>query len=272
MSHAMQKTAHETTHAIEKTAHEITTTAGGYILGGLEIVGGVVAGGVGIATGNYGLIGIGLDGIATGVGSIESQSAANEEAAQTAANVGDFSNPQPVSTTAGTSGVGTVNAQNEAAIAQERYAESQTEIGEMSQRLDQTVLNEKTQELQAEGGIRASAAARGLKLEGSPMMQLIAQQSSGQQGISFTEQQGAASIMGARTGAQASLDAANLAAQEQLQYADQQLSNAWLESFTGALNLGASMIEKWPFGSSSASASLEPGGPISESGIDYYGY
>jgi hypothetical protein len=156
-------------------------------------------------------------------------------------------------TSAGTSQNPNPQGQSEADIAKERYAEAQTSIGEMQGQLDQTVLAQKVAEVQAEGGITASTAARGLKMEGSPLMQLIAQQQAGKSAIGYTEQQGAAVVMGARTGAQASYDAAALSGKEQIQYADQQLSNAWLGLFTGVMNTAAKGVDKfWQLSSSSS--------------------
>jgi len=179
--------------------------------------------------------------------------AANQQA-QTQANVGDFNNPQPVQPGVGSTPVGAPSATNEAAIAQERYAEAQTEIGREQQQLGQTVLGEKVSEVTSEGGITASAAARGLKMEGSPLMQLIAQKQLGESTISYTQQQGSAAISGARTGAQASLDAANLSGQMQLQYAAQQMNDAWLMAFQDITSGAEAMLGKFWNPASAASA------------------
>ncbi len=245
-------------HAMQKTAHEVTSDIGGYILGGLEFVGGAALALGGLATGDPLLVLAGVGVAGAGVETAEKQAAANKQEAQTVANVGDFSNPPTVPTTAGggASSTGPVVQQTtEAGIAAERYAEAQTSIGSMQAQLDQTVLNEKVAENQAEGGITASAAARGLKMEGSPMMQLLAQKQAGATTVGYTEQQGEATLMGARTGAQASFDAAALAGTEQLQYADQQMSNAWLSSFTDVLNTSAGMVKNF-WNPTSAAAEL----------------
>jgi hypothetical protein len=234
-------------HAMQKTAHEVTSDIGGYILGGLEFVGGAALALGGLATGNPLLVAAGVGVAGEGVSTAEKQAAANKQEAQTVANVGDFSAPPTVPTTAGggSSAGPAVQQTTEAGIAAERYAEAQTSIGSMQAQLDQTVLNEKVAEIQAEGGITASAAARGLKMEGSPMMQLLAQQQAGATTVGYTQQQGTAAITGQRTGAQASFDAAALAGKEQLQYADEQMSNAWLSSFTDVLNTSAGMVSKF---------------------------
>ena len=125
----------------------------------------------------------------------------------------------------------------------------------MQGQLDQTVLNEKVAEIQAEGGITASAAARGLKMEGSPMMQLLAQKQAGATTVGYTQQQGEATLMGARTGAQAAWNTANLKGQEQISDADAEMSNVWLSSFTDVLNTSAGMVSKF-WNPTSAAAEL----------------
>ena len=146
-----------------------------------------------------------------------------------------------------------VHGQTEADIAKERYAEAETEIETVKGQIGQTILGEKASEIQAEGGIRASAAARGLKLEGSPLMQLIAQEDAGKKAVTYTQTQGIGIITGMQQGAQASYDAAALAGKEQLDYADQELSSAWLGAFTSLLSSAASMVDKfWNPNSSSA--------------------
>jgi hypothetical protein len=232
-------------HAMQKTAHEVTSDIGGYILGGLEFVGGAALALGGLATGNALLVAAGVGVAGEGVVTAEKQAAANEEDASTKADVGNFSSPAPVSTKAGTSDQPQVDATSEADIANEKYAEAQTSIGSMQGQLDQTVLNEKVAEIQAEGGITASAAARGLKMEGSPMMQLLAQKQAGATTVGYTEQQGEATLMGARTGAQAAWNTANLKGQEQISDADAEMSNVWLSSFTDVLNTSAGMVSKF---------------------------
>jgi hypothetical protein len=74
---------------------------------------------------------------------------------------------------------------------------------------------------------------------------------------------------------QAAFDAASLAEKEGVQYADQGLSNAWLSSFTQAVDFGAGLLKGWnpASGTSSGTTSVSPGGPQGdESGISYYGY
>jgi hypothetical protein len=265
---------------MQKTSHRITSEVGGYILGGLEIVGGAIAGVAGVLTGNVALIGLGVSGVTAGIGSIGAQEAANEKEKQTEENVGDFSSPAPSipgtsPTTADNGSTPSVNAQTQADIAKERAAEADLQINQSKEQLSQQMLTEQSAEIVSEGGIRASAAARGLKMEGSPAMQLIAQQELGKETMRFTESQGAAAISGMGISRQASYDAAALAGKEQIQYADQQQSNAWLSSFTNFLKLSSSMVDKFwnPSSGGSSSPSFWTGGPQgNESGIDYYGY
>ena len=249
-------------HAMQKTSHEITSEVGGYILGGLEIVGGAIAGVAGVLTGNVALIGLGVSGVTAGIGSIGAQEAANEKEKQTEENVGDFSSPAPsipaTTTTSTDTGTPSVNAQTQADIAKERAAEAELQINQSQEQLGQQMLTEQSAEIVSEGGIRASAAARGLKMEGSPLMQLVVQQQLGKETMGFTERQGAASIAGMGISRQASYDAAALAGKEQIQAADEQLSNAWLSSFTNTLNLASGMVSKfWNPSTGSASTSSD---------------
>ena len=57
-------------------------------------------------------------------------------------------------------------------------------------------------EIQAEGAISASVAARGLKMEGSPLMQMMSEQQRATTALNYTKQQGTAAISGAGTGLQ----------------------------------------------------------------------
>ncbi len=147
---------------------------------------------------------------------------------------------------------------NEAGIASERYSEAETQIGSMQAQLGQTVLGEKVAETTSEGAITAGAAARGLKLSGSPLMQLISQKQAGAQAIQYTQNQGVAAIQGAQTGAQASYNAAALSGQEELQYANQEVSNAWLSAFGSAIQAGGALTAQ--FFKASPTQSADVGG------------
>ena len=136
-----------------------------------------------------------------------------------------------------------------AQVAQEKYVEGETSIGVMRGQLDTAILGQQASEIQAEGAISASVAARGLKMEGSPLMQMMSEQQRATTALNYTKQQGTAAISGAGTGLQASYDAANLASTEQIQYADTQLANAWLDAFSNIIDTG-SYLAKGPGGSS----------------------
>ena len=146
------------------------------------------------------------------------------------------STPTPVTTpTTPTSAGVSTNAQTWADIARERNYAAQTQIGSMQEQLGQEVGGLETQETTAEGQVRASAAGRGLKLEGSPLMQLIAQKGAGAQAIGYAQRQGAAAIEGAGTQAQASYDSAILAANENKMYQEAGLQSQWLQSFSDVM-------------------------------------
>ena len=210
-------------------------------------VGEVLAGTVLAATGNP----LGLLLIAGGVGGFISEVAAENKDQQTKENVGDFSGDTPPPAIPATTPTSTDKAvpdiigQSQGDIAKERAAEAELQIKQSQEQLGQQMLTEQSAEIMSEGGIRASAAARGLKMEGSPLMQLVVQQQLGKETMGFTERQGAASIAGMGISRQASYDAAALAGKEQIQYADQQLSDAWLSSFTNTLNLASGMVSKF---------------------------
>jgi hypothetical protein len=229
-------------------------------------IGSAIAPGIGTIIGGIGGI---LAGIIEGGLTEDAQKKAD---AQTRENVGDFSSPgSPGTTWTGGSGVGVAGgttgpglggspagggggagagspnpvATDEAAIAKERYAEAGIQINATQEQLGQTILNQKIAEVQSEGSIRAYASGRGLKMEGSPLMQMIVQQQIGAQTEAFTERQGVAAIAGMGLQRQSAYDAAALSGKETLQYADTQLSNAWLTSFTNAINTATSMVSSF---------------------------
>lgn len=235
-------------------------------------------------TGGASLAGLGLAGSLLQVGAAEGQQQ------QTQANVGNFNygtgtqlvadnlfqNIQPASSPApggtDTSAPPVVTQTNEAGIAAERYSEAETQIGSMQAQLGQTVLGEKVAETTSEGAITAGAAARGLKLSGSPLMQLISQKQAGAQAIQYTQNQGVAAIQGAQTGAQASYNAAALSGQEELQYANQEVSNAWLSAFGSAMTTGGALTAQFFKASPTQSADVEGyGGPDPFGGDTGYG-
>ncbi len=242
-------------------------------------------------TGGASLAGLGLAGALLQVGAAEGQKQ------QTQANVGNFnygtggsilgagaagagvpgagpagpaSSPSPGGTD--TSAPPVVTQTNEAGIAAERYSEAETQIGSMQAQLGQTVLGEKVAETTSEGAITAGAAARGLKLSGSPLMQLISQKQAGAQAIQYTQNQGVAAIQGAQTGAQASYNAAALSGQEELQYANQEVSNAWLSAFGSAIQAGGALTAQFFKASPTQSADVGGyGGPDPFGGDTGYG-
>jgi len=239
-----------------------------------DIGAGIVAVGSLVAapfTGGASLAGLGLAGALLQVGAAEGQQQ------QTQANVGNFnygtgpaSSPAPGGTD--TSAPPVVTQTNEAGIAAERYSEAETQIGSMQAQLGQTVLGEKVAETTSEGAITAGAAARGLKLSGSPLMQLISQKQAGAQAIQYTQNQGVAAIQGAQTGAQASYNAAALSGQEELQYANQEVSNAWLSAFGSAIQAGGALTAQFFKASPTQSADVGGyGGPDPFGGDTGYG-
>ena len=254
-----------------------------------DIGAGIVAVGSLVAapfTGGASLAGLGLAGALLQVGAAEGQQQ------QTQANVGNFnygtggtppwmqlpgagpagpaSSPAPGGTDTSASPV--VTQTNEAGIAAERYSEAETQIGSMQAQLGQTVLGEKVAETTSEGAITAGAAARGLKLSGSPLMQLISQKQAGAQAIQYTQNQGVAAIQGAQTGAQASYNAAALSGQEELQYANQEVSNAWLSAFGSAIQAGGALTAQFFKASPTQSADVGGyGGPDPFGGDTGYG-
>lgn len=241
-----------------------------------DIGAGIVAVGSLVAapfTGGASLAGLGLAGALLQAGAAEGQQQ------QTQANVGNFnygtggtagpaSSPSPGGTD--TSAPPVVTQTNEAGIAAERYSEAETQIGSMQAQLGQTVLGEKVAETTSEGAITAGAAARGLKLSGSPLMQLISQKQAGAQAIQYTQNQGVAAIQGAQTGAQASYNAAALSGQEELQYANQEVSNAWLSAFGSAIQAGGALTAQF-FKASPISDVVDYGGPDPFGGDTGYG-
>lgn len=240
MSHAMQKTAHEITS-------QLTATTGA-IVGG--VVGFIGAAAIDIATGGAALaLGINpLSGAIVGAAAGGEVGGAAQQQAATEANVGTYNQPapsQPGVSPANAPTAPSVVGKSEADIAAEKYQEQQTLLASEQAQLGQTVLGEKVSEVTAEGGIRASAAARGLKLEGSPMMQLLVQQQTGKTAVQMTETQGRAALSAGQEAAQAMYDTSALYGKEQLQYAQQQTDTAWMNAFTFVLGQAQGAVSKF---------------------------
>ena len=177
-----------------------------------------------------------------------------QKAAADVANLGTGTYTQPTATTpTGTTPAGTpsgggvaapgASTYDETTYANEKYAESMAQVGEMEESGGAQILGLQTQETMTEGSIRASAAARGLKLEGSPLMQLIAQQSNAQQSVGLAERQLAASAAGAGNEATTNLNNALAGIRAGVSdinyYANQDISNAWLSAFTSTIDFAS---------------------------------
>ncbi len=224
----------------------------GALLGGvIGAIGGFLVGGPG------GMVAGALLGGAQGVTTAEGLMNAGDAAALAKANTGTPTPPPavaptPTTPTAPNAPTGpqtpapstppTSYAQSDMDIAYQKAAEAELQIQSTQQQLGQTLLNQQVSEIQSEGSIKEYAAGRGLKMEGSPLMQLIVQQQTGKATATFTEEQGAAALTGMGIARQTAFDAANLAAKENIQYIDQNLSNAWLTAFTNTINIASSMV------------------------------
>jgi hypothetical protein len=118
--------------------------------------------------------------------------------------------------------------------------------GMFAESAGQEILNMKVEEATIEGNIRYKAAARGLRMEGTPTMQLQAQQQTANSAIGFAERQFAGSISGMDWTAQAAIDKAALAQKENIQNINfteaENQSSAWVGAFSSALSFGKSLL------------------------------
>ena len=86
--------------------------------------------------------------------------------------------------------------------------------------------------------MRAGAAARGLKMEGSPLYQLHAQQTAAEKGIAGEERQVSANV-------QQMQNTSNQEYGSYLLNKNLDTSAQWMSAFTGVLNLGTSALGLW---------------------------
>jgi len=117
-------------------------------------------------------------------------------------------------------------------VVKNEYASDVAAINAQESALGRTVGQMQTQESQAEGSIKASAAGRGIKLTGSPLMQLISQQTGGDAAIQFEKSQGESAIQGARTSAEAWYSGSLVNIQEKNWQLQADVTNQWLQTFS----------------------------------------
>ena len=103
----------------------------------------------------------------------------------------------------------------------------------------------KVQEQQQEGAIVAGAAARGLKLSGSPLYQLNAQKEAGATAIGSAETQFSLGDRAQSEQTLAGFNAGVLNMSNQDLAIQTDLSNQWLSSFTNLINTASSFLGKF---------------------------
>jgi len=160
-------------------------------------------------------------------------------------------------------------------LANEQWAQYNLQMSQMKEQIGTQVLGMKAQELSAESSMRASTALRGLKLEGSPAVQLYAQAQAGAQAIKYAEDTGAASLAGDEEAQALAADKFRWSAAQQLQQADTAVSDAWVNALSAGLNTASGiMSQKFPTSLFPASNPYNPqtGGPLDTPGQAYYGY
>ena len=142
-----------------------------------------------------------------------------------------------------TSGTATVG--NEQEVINERAdAANLAQISYENQGLT-SIENLKLQEAQQESSIRAGAAARGLKLEGSPLYQLNAQMEAGATAIGSAETQFTLGDKAQQESTLASYNSGLLNMSNSDLSIQTDLSNQWLQSFTNVINTASSFIGKF---------------------------
>lgn len=129
-------------------------------------------------------------------------------------------------------------------IAGQINQEYQTEIQSTEAQQAQALGGLQAKEVAAEGSIKASTAARGLKLgTGSALMELVTQQERGGQAVQYQRSQGNAAISGMQQEQLVSLGKSALSATEQQQQNSQNMSNAWLQAFTFAATTAIDILQ-----------------------------
>jgi len=145
-------------------------------------------------------------------------------------------------------------------------AQQQFEIQGLEQ-----IVNLKAQESAAESSIMATTAARGLRMEGSPLYQLTIQKQRGQRAIGLAEQSFAASDVEGAELNQATWNQQMLNLSEQNYAIQTQLNNFYLSQFASTVSFGTSLLsEFWnpKITSPSSGYSL----PSETDYLDLYGY
>jgi hypothetical protein len=272
---------------------QIIVGAGEFIAGGLITIG-TLGGGAALG---IGLMAGGVGTVMTGVGTVE----AGEQSAQEQASTGAAGGTSPGSTqtsssnvpsvllgfktgTAGTGG-GTGAAATGATpqeggggnapgapsaivptqreVYQEQaQAANLAQASYENQALSQ-ILGMKVQEQTAESSIMASAAARGLRLTGSPLAQLATQKQRGEQAIGLAESSFKATDTAQSLSNQATWNQQILNLAEANFQIQANQTNQWLSSWASVVNYGTSLIKN--FWTPSVT-------PPSSSGAGYTGY
>jgi hypothetical protein len=122
-------------------------------------------------------------------------------------------------------------------VVKNEYASDVAAINAQQSALGQKIGSMQTQESQAEGTIKASAAGRGIKLTGSPLMQLISQQTGGESAIQFEQSQGESALQGAQTSASAWYSGSLIGIQKQNWQLQQDVTNQWLQTFADVASI-----------------------------------
>ena len=220
-----------------------------------EAVAGVAVGVVGVATGNVGLAVAGASLAASGVTNLisnqQAQSQAQAEQNQVSTtNVptsGQPYTPGPTPTAGGNApgGAGTQYIPNEQDVINERAdAANLSQVSYEQQGLT-SIMGLKEQEQRQESAIQASAAARGLKLEGSPLYQLNAQKRAGATAIGSAISEFQASDKAQQMSTLASYNSGLLNMSNQNLSIQTDLSNQWLSSFASSINTASSFLGKF---------------------------
>ena len=140
---------------------------------------------------------------------------------------------------------GTVTVPDEQTVVNERAdAANLAQVSYEEQGLT-SIENLKVQEQQQEGAIVAGAAARGLKLSGSPLYQLNAQKEAGATAIGSAETQFSLGDRAQSEQTLAGFNAGVFNMSNQNLAIQTDLSNQWLSSFTNLINTASSFLGKF---------------------------
>ena len=212
-----------------------------------EIVGGIL---LAPFTGGASLIGVAA-GVGTLIQAAASERQAKAEAGQLSTTsvppAGQPYTPGPTEKAGGNTpgGGGTQYIPNAQDVIDERADAANLALVAYEQQGLTSIMNLKLQEKQQESGISFGAAARGLKLEGSPLYQMVSQKSAGERAIGGAETQYRLGEKAQQVSNLASYNAGLLSMSNTNLNIQTNLQNEWLASLSDLINMSSSFLGRF---------------------------